>query len=105
MVETISPYITCPSIEPTNNVAERALRFWVIDRYIMQGTRGRKGQQWCERFLDHTRNLSTTKPERLPFHTAGRPRLYPLRDTTLLAIRLTKTVNGYLSVANNGCVE
>ena len=30
--------------------AERALRFCVIDRRITQGTRGRKGQQWCERF-------------------------------------------------------
>jgi|TARA_Y100000310_G_scaffold224824_1_gene226704 transposase len=43
-------FITCPDIEPTNNVAERALRFCVIDRRITQGTRGRKGQQWCERF-------------------------------------------------------
>jgi transposase len=43
-------FITCPHIEPTNNVSERALRFCVIDRRITQGTRGRKGQQWCERF-------------------------------------------------------
>ena len=43
-------FITCPDIEPTNNVAERALRFCVIDRWITQGTRGQKGQQWCERF-------------------------------------------------------
>ena len=43
-------FITCPDIEPTNNTSERALRFCVIDRRITQGTRGRKGQQWCERF-------------------------------------------------------
>jgi len=43
-------FITHPGIEPTNNVAERALRFCVIDRRITQGTRGVKGQQWCERF-------------------------------------------------------
>ena len=43
-------FITHPGIEPTNNVAERALRFCVIDRRITQGTRGLKGQQWCERF-------------------------------------------------------
>ena len=43
-------FITCPNIEPTNNSSERALRFCVIDRRITQGTRGRKGQQWCERF-------------------------------------------------------
>jgi transposase len=43
-------FITCPAIEPTNHGAERALRFCVIDRRMTQGTRGRKGQQWCERF-------------------------------------------------------
>jgi len=43
-------FVTCPRIEPTNNIAERALRFCVIDRRITQVTRGRKGQQWCERF-------------------------------------------------------
>jgi len=43
-------FVTCPDIEPTNNTSERALRFCVIDRRITQGTRGRKGQQWCERF-------------------------------------------------------
>ncbi len=43
-------FITCPQIEPTNNISERALRFCVIDRRITQGTRGRKGQQWCQRF-------------------------------------------------------
>lgn len=43
-------FITCPQIEPTNNIAERALRFCVIDRRITQGTRGEKGQRWCERF-------------------------------------------------------
>ncbi len=43
-------FITCPNIEPTNNISERALRFCVIDRRITQGTRGRKEPQWCERF-------------------------------------------------------
>ena len=43
-------FISQPDIEPTNNVAERALRFCVIDRRITQGTRGLNGQQWCERF-------------------------------------------------------
>lgn len=43
-------FITHPDIEPTNNVAERALRFCVIDRRITQGTRGINGQRWCERF-------------------------------------------------------
>ena len=42
-------FITTPGIEPTNNLAEQALRFVVIDRQITQGTRGVKGQRWCER--------------------------------------------------------
>jgi transposase len=42
-------FITQPDIDPTNNVAERAIRFCVIDRLITQGTRGLAGRQWCER--------------------------------------------------------
>jgi len=42
-------FITEPGIDPTNNVAERAIRFCVIDRRITQGTRSEKGRQWCER--------------------------------------------------------
>jgi transposase len=42
-------FITTPGIEPTNNLAEQAIRFVVIDRRITQGTRSEKGRQWCER--------------------------------------------------------
>jgi transposase len=42
-------FITTPEIDPTNNVAERAIRFIVIDRRITQGTRGARGRAWCER--------------------------------------------------------
>jgi transposase len=42
-------FITTPGVEPTNNLAEQALRFVVIDRRITQGTRGEAGRQWCER--------------------------------------------------------
>ena len=42
-------FITTPGIEPTNNLAEQALRFVVIDRHITQGTRSETGQRWCER--------------------------------------------------------
>ena len=33
---------------PTNNLAEQAIRFAVIDRHIRQGTRSEKGRRWCE---------------------------------------------------------
>jgi len=39
----------CPHDTVTNNVAEQAMRFVVIDRYITQGTRSEKGRAWCER--------------------------------------------------------
>ena len=42
-------FITTPGVEPTNNLAEQAMRFVVIDRRITQGTRGARGRQWCER--------------------------------------------------------
>jgi len=42
-------FITTPGIGPTNNLAEQAVRFVVIDRRITQGTRGLKGRQTCER--------------------------------------------------------
>jgi transposase len=42
-------FITTPGIEPTNNLAEQAIRFIVIDRRITQGTRSETGRRWCER--------------------------------------------------------
>jgi transposase len=47
--EKFFTFITTPGMEPTNNVAEQAIRFVVIDRHITQGTRGEKGRAWCER--------------------------------------------------------
>jgi len=42
-------FITTTGIEPTNNLAEQAIRFVVIDRYITQGTRSENGRDWSER--------------------------------------------------------
>ncbi len=42
-------FITTPGIDPTNNVAEQAIRFVVIDRHVTQGTRSTKGRQSSER--------------------------------------------------------
>jgi transposase len=42
-------FITTPGVEPTNNSAEQAIRFVVIDRRVTQGTRGDQGQRYCER--------------------------------------------------------
>ena len=42
-------FVTTPGIDPTNNVAERAIRFVVMDRHVTQGTRSWRGRQFCER--------------------------------------------------------
>ncbi|HKB35154.1 MAG TPA: IS66 family transposase [Gemmataceae bacterium] len=47
--EAYFEFVTTPEVEPTNNLAEQAIRFVVIDRHITQGTRGETGRRWCER--------------------------------------------------------
>ena len=42
-------FITLPGVEPTNNSVEQAMRFVVMDRHITQGTRSRRGRDFCER--------------------------------------------------------
>ena len=42
-------FITTPGVEPTNNLAEQAIRFVVIDRHITQGSQSEAGQKWLER--------------------------------------------------------
>jgi len=45
-------FITTPQaagIDPTNNLAEQAFRFVVIDRYVTQGTRSPRGRDYCQR--------------------------------------------------------
>jgi len=42
-------FITTPGVEPTNNLAEQAIRFVAIDRHVTQGTRSPKGRTRCER--------------------------------------------------------
>ncbi len=47
--ESYFRFITTPGIDPTNNLAEQALRFVVIDRYVTQGTRSLRGRDYCQR--------------------------------------------------------
>jgi transposase len=48
-VDSYFRFITDPEIDPTNNVAEQAIRFVAMHRRLTQGTRGDAGQRWCER--------------------------------------------------------
>ena len=47
--EAYFTFVTQSGIEPTNNLAEQAIRFVVIDRHITQGTRSESGRRFCER--------------------------------------------------------
>ena len=62
-------FITTPGVEPTNNLAEQAIRFVVIDRRITQGTRSRGGRQWCERIW--TTIATCTQQDRSVFDYLG----------------------------------
>jgi transposase len=53
-------FITTPGIEPTNNLAEQAIRFVVIDRKITQGSRSESGQKWLERIWTAAATCSQT---------------------------------------------
>ena len=44
-------FLARDEVEPTNNIAERALRHGVMHRKLTQGTRGDTGQRWLERML------------------------------------------------------
>jgi transposase len=44
-------FVVEDGVEPTNNRAERALRFAVLWRKIMQATYNDKGDRWVERIL------------------------------------------------------
>ena len=47
--ESYFRFLTTPGLEPTNNLAEQAIRFVVLDRLVTQGTRSESGNRWCER--------------------------------------------------------
>jgi transposase len=60
-------FITTLGIDPTNNLAEQAIRFVVIDRHITQGTRSEKGRRWCERIWTVTATCAQQGRAAFPF--------------------------------------
>ncbi len=73
-------FTTTPGLAPTNNLAEQAIRFVVLDRHATQGTRSDRGQRWCERIW--TAIATCTRQQRSVFeflyqtvnnHFAGLP--------------------------------
>lgn len=73
-------FITTPGIDPTNNLAEQAIRFVVIDRRITQGTRGEAGRKWSERIwttiatcAQQGRSVLEFLQQAVDAHFAGQP--------------------------------
>ena len=73
-------FITTPNVDPTNNIAEQAIRFVVIDRRITMGTRGEPGRRWCERIWTTLATCARTGRDVLDFlhqsllaHWSGQP--------------------------------
>ena len=60
-------FLTTPGLEPTNNLAEQAIRFVVIDRRITQGTRSETGRQWNERIWTAMATLTQQGRSILPY--------------------------------------
>lgn len=87
--ESYLRFITTPGIEPTNNLAEQAIRFVVIDRKVTQGTRGKQGQRWLERIwtvlatcAQTGRSVFTFLHESLSAYFAGQATPNLLPDTS-----------------------
>src|ERR1700681_1926227 len=86
--ESYLRFITTPGIEPTNNLAEQAIRFVVIDRKVTQGSRGVTGQRWLERIwtvmatcAQTGRSVFTFLQESLSAYFAGAPAPSLVPDT------------------------
>jgi transposase len=82
-------FITTPQVEPTNNLAEQAIRFVAIHRRLTQGTRGDRGQRWCERIwtvvttcAQQGRSVFNFLADAVQAFLRGRPAPSLLPDTT-----------------------
>lgn len=87
--ESYLRFITTPGIEPTNNLAEQAIRFVVIDRKVTQGSRSQTGQRWLERIwtamatcAQTGQSVFTFLQQSLSAYFAGKPTPQLLPDTT-----------------------
>jgi transposase len=88
-MESYFRFITEPNVEPTNNLAEQAIRFVAIHRRMTQGTRGPAGQHWCERIwtvvgtcAQQGRSVFNFLHEAVTAYFQGEPSPSLLPDTT-----------------------
>jgi transposase len=91
--EAYFTFVTTPGVEPTNNLAEQAIRFVVIDRRITQGTRGEPGRRWCERIW--TAVATSAQQGRSVYRFLAEARSRALRRLSSAFTPAPASVNGY----------
>jgi transposase len=89
--ESYFTFITTPGVDPTNNLAEQAIRFVAIHRRLTQGTRSPAGRTSCERLWTvietckqqgHSFFVYLHDAVKNFFHSQPAPSLVPTVDTS-----------------------
>lgn len=65
-IESLWLFLDIKEIEPTNNIAERALRYGVLWRKRSKGTQSSKGNRWVERILSFKQTCSIRSMDSFP---------------------------------------
>ena len=65
-IDTLWVFLDEAGVEPTNNRAERALRFAVLWRKRSNGTQSEKGNRWVERMLSFRQTCRLRKQATFP---------------------------------------
>ena len=65
-IESLWLFLDIVDLEPTNNLAERALRYGVLWRKRSKGTQSLKGNKWVERILSFKQTCSIRQLESFP---------------------------------------
>jgi len=65
-IESLWLFLDIEGIEPTNNIAERALRYGVLWRKRSKGTQSSKGNRWVERILSFKQTCSIRSLDSFP---------------------------------------
>ncbi len=65
-IESLWLFLDIEGIEPTNNIAERALRYGVLWKKRSKGTQSSKGNRWVERILSFKQTCSIRSLDSFP---------------------------------------
>jgi transposase len=65
-IESLWLFLDIVEVEPTNNLAERTLRFGVLWRKRSKGTQSKKGNLWVEQILSFKQTYSIRSLDHFP---------------------------------------